>query len=46
MGKVKKIERDTCQDKIVVNRDGTMYPATYLYDIIENVNLKEDIKPF
>lgn len=41
MGKVEKIERDIHQDKIVVNKDGTMYLVPYVYDIIENINLED-----
>ena len=41
MGKVEKIDRDIHQDKIIVNKDGTTYLVPYVYDIIENINLKD-----
>ena len=40
-GYIEKIQRDTYQDKIVVNKDGIMYLVPYVYDIIKNINLKE-----
>jgi len=41
MGKVERIDRDIHQDKIVVNKNGTMYLVPYVCDIIENINLEE-----
>ena len=41
MGKVERIDRDVHQDKIIVNKDGTMYLVPYVCDIIKNINLKE-----
>ena len=41
MGKVERIDRDPHQDKIVVNKNGTMYLVPYVYDIINEINLKE-----
>lgn len=40
-GYIEKIQRDTYQDKIVVNKDGIMYLVPYVCDIIKNINLKE-----
>lgn len=41
-GYIEKIQRDTYQDKIVVNKDGIMYLVPYVCDIIKNINLKEE----
>lgn len=41
MGKVVRIDADLHQDKIVVNKDGTLYLVPYVCDIIKNINLKE-----
>lgn len=40
-GKVVRIDRDIHQDKIVVNKDDTLYLVPYVCDIIKNINLNE-----
>ena len=40
-GKVTNIEHDRYQDKIVVNKDDTLYLVPYVCDIIKNINLEE-----
>ena len=41
MGKVVRIDSDIHQDKIVVNRNGTLYLVPYDCDIIKSINLEE-----
>ena len=41
MGKVERIDRDIHQDKIVVNKEDTLYLVPYVCDIIKTINLNE-----
>ena len=41
MGRVERIERESHQDKIVVNKDEKEYLVPYVCDIIKNINLEE-----
>ena len=43
MGKIEKIERDTNQDKIIVNKDNSLYLVPYVNNLIKDINLKDNI---
>jgi len=40
-GNVVRIENDINQDKIIVNKNGTLFKVPYVCDIIKDINLKE-----